>query len=63
MTGYPTAEIDAKEADKAHKKTGKDFFVVVEAGRFKLCEEARIDPEFEGLPDDLIIYHTNEGWY
>jgi hypothetical protein len=63
MTGYATAEIAVKEADKAHNKTGKDFFVVVEAGRYDCVEEARIDTEFEGLPEDCVIYNTEEGWY
>ena len=61
--GYATTEMAAAKADEAFRQTGRDYFVVIESGRYDFVEEAEIDTYYCGIPEDFIIYHTSEGWY
>ena len=53
--------IDAvRKADRAAKLTGRDYFVVVEAGEYDACDDLTLDTFYCGIGQDHILYCTGD---
>ena len=51
------------QADKLAKKLEQPCFVVIEDGEIDYCSLRDLDCGYVGIPENNILYCSEDGWY
>lgn len=51
------------KADKLAKQIDKPCFVVIEDGSYDYCSNIDLETFYQTIPEQNILYCTEDGWY